>query len=335
MISSADFVDYFGEDCSDSVVSAGAQRFFVKIVPTALATQRCRAVHSLAVNVNVPEAIGIDAANKLGVLDRFDNDLKNELIRADRIFVTRLCQSYSLSDLKIRNLTEAIAAELAFSVWVSRRDAHNCNRVYVSGIPMFFDFDLALDGYQAPFFKDGATSGYAPNWRLHLCDDPWTEIVTAEFRKLERGKPITLHPISSEEEFWRHFEAHIERIRHLDDSFIRERISAVIGDESLRDHYTDFVVRQKSRLADDAEQVKAVLRQPLSDLHKEIYEESRRKAKEAAISEAERVRQALAQAEATRHALESKIELLLASKSWRITAPLRAASRFLRRRRVP
>ncbi len=228
-----------------------------------------------------------------------------------------------------------IAAELAFSVWVSRRDAHNSNRVYVSGIPMFFDFDLALDGYQAPFFKGGSTSGYAPNWRLHLCDDPWTQIITAEFRELERGKPITLHPISSEEEFWRHFEAHIERIRHLDNSFIRERISAVIGDESLRNHYTDFVVRQKNRLADDAEQVKAVLRQPLSDLHKEIYEESRRKAKEAAISEAERVRRALAQAEATRHALESKIELLLSSNSWRVTAPLRAASRFLRRRGLP
>ena len=201
---------------------------------------------------------------------------------------------------------------------------------------MFFDFDLALDGYQAPFFKGGSTSGYAPNWRLHLCDDPWTEIITAEFRELERGKPITLHPISSEEEFWRHFEAHIDANKTSRRTrSIRERISAVIGDESPRNHDTDFVVQQKSAPADDAEQVKAVLRQPLSDLHKEIYEESRRKGTEAAIAEAERVRRALAQAEATRLALESKIELLLSSNSWRITAPLRAASRFLRRRRLP
>jgi hypothetical protein len=177
---------------------------------------------------------------------------------------------------------------------VKRRDAHNSNRVYVCGIPMFFDFDLALDGYQAPFFKDGSTSGYAPNWRLHLWDDPNIKIITAEFRDLERGRPITLHPIWNEEAFWRHFETHIGRIGKLDDEVIRNRISATIEDGPTRAHYIDFVLHQKSQIAVDAEQVKAVLRQPQSALHKEIYEECWRRNRKAALAESARLRQALA-----------------------------------------
>ncbi len=103
--------------------------------------------------------------------------------------LVRVGQTSAVDGLPIRDLDEAIASELAFSLWTRRRDAGAWNRVYLEGVPVFFDHHIAfgteddhrsLDG----FFKRGSNGGYARQWRL---------------KRLENGEVPTTWSISREE----------------------------------------------------------------------------------------------------------------------------------------
>lgn len=92
-------------------------------------------------------------------------------IRKDDTFLVRLAHSYTLQEIPCRTVEEATAAELVYSVWIRRRDPHIDNRVYIEGVPIFFDFHIAFLGEPeladaTNFFSQTSDYGRAGLWRV-------------------------------------------------------------------------------------------------------------------------------------------------------------------------
>ena len=88
-------------------------------------------------------------------------------------FLVRLAHSYKLDELPQRTIEKAVATELIYSVWIRRRDTHSMNRVYVEGIPLFFDHQTAFLGdiensHSTVFFKNSPDHGHPASWRIKV-----------------------------------------------------------------------------------------------------------------------------------------------------------------------
>ena len=91
--------------------------------------------------------------------------------RAKDIYLVRLAQSYSVADLPQRDLTLATARELVYSLLVRRRDAHQKNRVYISGVPISFDYHVAfLQEGEGLRTEDGFYSREPKDWRVKMTE---------------------------------------------------------------------------------------------------------------------------------------------------------------------
>ncbi len=102
-----------------------------------------------------------------------------------RTFLVRLAESYDVTELPCQTAEQAVATELVYSVWIRRRDAHARNRVYVQGIPVFFDHQTAFFGERAladirTFFATPARCGFGGAWRVQETE---TMITTATARQ--------------------------------------------------------------------------------------------------------------------------------------------------------
>jgi len=141
--------------------------------------------------------------------------------------LVRVGQTSAVDGLPIRDLDEAIASELAFSLWTRRRDAGAWNRVYLEGVPVFFDHHIAfgteddhrsLDG----FFKRGSNGGHASQWRLKRLENGEVPTTMGE-RALPREHGV--HRIRSADEFERHLDRAIEKIQGISDAELRAAVS--------------------------------------------------------------------------------------------------------------
>lgn len=86
-------------------------------------------------------------------------------------YLVRLAGSYDLKELPCQSLEQAVATELVYSVWIRRRDTHADNRVYVRGIPVFFDHHIAFMAephyaHSTFFFKNQNDYGHPFYWRV-------------------------------------------------------------------------------------------------------------------------------------------------------------------------
>lgn len=96
-----------------------------------------------------------------------------DALSVNNTFLVRLAHSYSAEELPCKTIEEAVATELVYSVWIRRRDAHIDNRVYVKGIPIFFDFHVAFLGETEiadinVFFSQTQDYGRAGLWRVEV-----------------------------------------------------------------------------------------------------------------------------------------------------------------------
>ena len=114
--------------------------------------------------------------------------------------IVRIAQQYESDDLPIKALDEAVAAELVFSMWIRRRDTHAFNRVYVDGVPVFFDHHIAF-GMVEPmnrsprwFFRGGPDGGYVSRWRVTSTDDS-PAIHTLAIRHFNKETNHAVHPV--------------------------------------------------------------------------------------------------------------------------------------------
>jgi len=143
---------------------------------------------------------------------------------ANRVLV-RIAQDYDLGELPLADLDQAIAAELAFSVWIRRRDAHPWNRAYVSGIPIFFDHHIAF-GAEAEnneinsFFRSGGDGGYTGRWRVRTV--PPSEQPTTQGERVSSGGQMAIHRVHDLSAFDTHISRAAENIEQIADSELRD-----------------------------------------------------------------------------------------------------------------
>lgn len=120
-------------------------------------------------------------------------------------YLVRMGQDYSTSQLANKNIDEAVANELVFSIWIRRRDTHAANHVYINKIPVFYDHETAFLGEPKLseldiFFQAGIDAGYASRWRVKVIDKN-TQITTMQTRKTSWLRNIANHYIEDLEKF--------------------------------------------------------------------------------------------------------------------------------------
>lgn len=116
---------------------------------------------------------------------------EQESFNVKNTFLVRLAHSYLVDELPCKVLEEAVVTELVYSVWIRRRDAHVDNRVYVKGIPLFYDYHVAFLGEPDladinVFFTQTSDYGRAGRWRVKVLSDFLTQL-TRGISKVEMG----------------------------------------------------------------------------------------------------------------------------------------------------
>jgi len=138
----------------------------------------------------------------------------------------RLGQTYSIDDLIVKDNDRAIAHELAFSLWIRRRDPHPWNRVYVKGVPIFFDQHVSFD--QRPFddfFNVGDDGSRPSRWRVRpfLSGEGPTTATEREFARADASE-IIINRVRIVHDFERHFADAVEHIASLDAGWIAKQV---------------------------------------------------------------------------------------------------------------
>ncbi|MES2752063.1 MAG: hypothetical protein V4661_11890 [Pseudomonadota bacterium] len=255
-----EFDDYFMRERFACVVQIGSTRYFAKPC-TSLheARKQLLATNLAARYCNVSDATLPGPAMQRRLKRKLSGSIRDFGV-AVHLLLVRVCQDYSVPDLKISDLTQAVAAELVLSTWINRRDAHNSNRFYVGGIPMFFDFDAAFAPDEEPteFFRGGPDSGYVQNWRLMRVAET-DRIETSSIRDMERNKPLTLHPVSHAVKFWAHMDDYAAKIRSLDDRDIEGEVAAVFPDMNHRQEFSAFLAKERDRLETKLARVRTIM----------------------------------------------------------------------------
>lgn len=104
-------------------------------------------------------------------------------------FLVRLASSYSLDELPNKTIERAVATELVYSVWIRRRDTHSDNRVYVEGVPIFFDHQTTFlsephYAHSTVFFMHNPDHGHPPSWRVK-------EVPRSETMDTDKARNVT------------------------------------------------------------------------------------------------------------------------------------------------
>jgi hypothetical protein len=148
------------------MIEIGGRRWVVKET-SADAQRRELLVHSLArgiVNVAPVRRMGRRRARSL---------YRRELITSATASGVLVLAALDVDErrLPLRSLDEAVAGELALSLWVRRRDADIWNRSHLeSGMPVFFDLNASLDfdprSEDVETFFARNVYGFAGSWRI-------------------------------------------------------------------------------------------------------------------------------------------------------------------------
>ncbi|MEK7595532.1 MAG: hypothetical protein AAB443_03030 [Patescibacteria group bacterium] len=129
----------------------------------------------------------------------------SEEFNPQRHYLVRVAGSYKLEELKWQIPEQAVASEIVFSVWIRRRDTHVDNRIYINGIPVFFDSGIAFlppheqhMGHIAVFSRRNFDHGQPNRWRIKVKSEKMT---TQEARALHRSTQGAHHFVSDLEQF--------------------------------------------------------------------------------------------------------------------------------------
>lgn len=176
-------------------------------------------------------------------------------------FLVRLGGSYPIDDLPCQTVEKAVATELVYSTWIRRRDTHADNRVYVNGIPVFFDHHVAFLGEPeqaniATFFNpQPASYGHAGAWRIKERQDTMT---TLEARTGNKAH----HYVKDQNSFKRQIEdAKIDIMNSLENRW-KDLIPGAGFTDSKRDEIAAFLKRNLETMNDDIEMMQQIIFQP-------------------------------------------------------------------------
>lgn len=219
---------------------------------------------------NVAEVRCVDA-DGLDALRAMDMDL-HPYVHPEHVWLSRFAPDYAGTPLRCASLEHAMAAELVYSLWIRRRDAHAFNRSFVEGLPIFFDHETAFLGepdlvHAERFFREGPNPGYAGLWRIAV--DPRPVLDTPERRRRERARfedarphPVRL-PVRDRERFWRALDAARDAIAPIRRRTIAARVEEAGFRAAEARSITAFLRRGQTKLAREVERLKELLLAPI------------------------------------------------------------------------
>lgn len=164
---------------------------------------------------------------------------QGESFNINNTFLVRLGHSYRLEELPCKTLEETVASEFVYSVWIRRRDAHIENRVYVNGIPIFFDFHIAFLGEPElanidVFFSQIQDHGRAGLWRIKIWSNFLPQL-TGTINNVEIG---AFHFINDTVTFYKN----IEKIKDVIKNNTSKNIDAQIREVKFHiDHESEII----------------------------------------------------------------------------------------------
>lgn len=168
-------------------------------------------------------------------------------------YLVRLAGSYSLDELPCKTAEEAVAAELVYSTWIRRRDAHVDNRCYINGVPIFFDHHVAFgaEGVSTAeaFFTAADSYGHATFWRVKEIADQMT---TQKARAVDRNLAGAHHYVNNLEEF-----------KNQVDKKVRE-LPVILGND------WKTLIATSGFVAEDTESIYLILKNDLDNLEQDI-----------------------------------------------------------------
>jgi hypothetical protein len=176
--------------------------------------------------------------------------------------LVRLIQDQFVGGFVEPDHDRAMAAELAFSLWIRRRDAHSWNRAYVAGIPGFFDQHVAfgaevanrsLDG----FFRHGVDAGFASQWRVRSFPDGFQPTTRSE-RGLH-SRELAIHRVHNVSAFDGYLDLSVQKIRQ----FGRAEIEALVARSGAPepDEVTGFLLRWADELPEAVRRLRSIVMQ--------------------------------------------------------------------------
>lgn len=177
-------------------------------------------------------------------------------------YLIRLVQSYKKEDIPIKNLDEAVASELIFSLWIRKRDTHADNKVFINNIPVFFDFNIAFDINKKDvnkFFENGKDEngeyknwGYAGCWRI-------TTKKTLEEIKIAKNEKICYHLIENLDNFQEQLNKYCKKI----EQYNIEKQFNEIKNFDKKALIKQLLIESQKTIQEDCEILKKILRQPV------------------------------------------------------------------------
>lgn len=128
---------------------------------------------------------------------------KDASATSSNTFLVRLGGSYVLDELRHKTLEAAVAAELVYSTWTRRRDAHVDNRCYIEGVPIFFDHETSFlweadKAHATVFFRISPDYGHPSFWRVKEAPEKMT---TQQIRLLDRSVKGAYHFVNNLDTF--------------------------------------------------------------------------------------------------------------------------------------
>lgn len=165
---------------------------------------------------------------------------------APRMALVRLAENYRRADLPVQDLDEAVASELAYSLWIRRRDTHGFNRAYVDGVPLFFDHGAAFEYERLRrFFRSGPDNGYVPSWRVVRWEDHPT---TLEVRMRNAVSARAIHAVADRGRFFERLGGWVDLLRDRSVKSIEDAVRGAGYGRARADQLVRFLIRSQQQL---------------------------------------------------------------------------------------
>ncbi|MFC1980520.1 hypothetical protein ACFLVS_06780 [Chloroflexota bacterium] len=175
--------------------------------------------------------------------------------------LVRLAHSNSLEELPCKTIEEAVATELVYSIWIRRRDTTLDNRVYIKGIPMFFDFHIAFLGEADladinVFYSQNQDHGRAGLWRVKI----WNDFLTQFTGTIDPIQVGTTHFINSMPAFYQQVDKSKTTLKRKLANKIEAIVNQVNFSIEVEEQIIDFLINNLNTLDSDVNKMLKVLR---------------------------------------------------------------------------
>lgn len=186
-------------------------------------------------------------------------------ISSENTYLVRLANSYTFDELVLKTNDEAIAYELVYSVWIRRRDAHAQNRVYIQGVPIFFDHQTAFLGERDlsdinTFFHEPPSDwGRGSAWRIVIRD---VDMKTND----GRADPV-LHAaqfVHNIDDFLNNLTIASNKIKEINIPGLTEAIRSASFTDSETQERLEFLKNNQETITEDLVKLKQILFKPFN-----------------------------------------------------------------------